>query len=503
MLYVLMVCTLHAEWTEPSASTSVSGELSVSSKEVALAEQRFACRLYHRVAAAAIPRDGNVLLSPYGAFESLAMLDLGARGGTSKAIRLALGGMPAGGFSKNLAELRASGFPIVYQFGTLVKDNDDYGVRILEKPGNGSAKSGGLEQGDLIFTLDGVPVRSVARFHKECADSLLGMVILSGFDLSTGLPITDRQVRLQRVRQVESQPKERVLCFANGLWFRRNLLQDDKFPELLQKQYSAKVFPTDFSKPDEVASEAQRYFAQVTGGRLPTFELPAINAADTAMYLVNVLTLDAAWPEPFEKAGTAKFLSPSGPIKAEYMRNKRLRCRRADFDSFAVIELPYRNCDLAIRLFLPKDPNGWRDLESKNWVAPEFWGPLHQAVREEQVDVLLPKFRVAFRGSLKAPLCDLALEDLFTSRADFSGISAANLRVGELRQQVFVEIDEFGTRAGASTETGIAVSSLNGKPFHATHPFLFAIVDSQGTVYFAGRLTTPTNDPITTIHGQP
>ena len=84
---------------------------------------------------------------------------------------------------------------------------------------------------------------------------------------------------------------------------------------------------------------------------------------------------------------------------------------------------------------------------------------------------------------------------MFAKEANFTGIDGGDrVMLDDMRQQVFVATNEEGTRAGAVTPAvGILKSSaMKSEPFHATHPFLFLIRDSNGIIYFAGRVTQPT-----------
>jgi serpin B len=79
------------------------------------------------------------------------------------------------------------------------------------------------------------------------------------------------------------------------------------------------------------------------------------------------------------------------------------------------------------------------------------------------------------------------------SGADFSGI-APGLSVEHFEHEVFLEIDEEGTRAAAAT--GAALAESHGPGVSVDRPFLFAIRDRPtGALLFLGRVVDPRPAP--------
>ena len=83
--------------------------------------------------------------------------------------------------------------------------------------------------------------------------------------------------------------------------------------------------------------------------------------------------------------------------------------------------------------------------------------------------------------------------------ADFRGISDIPLYVSEAIQKAFIEVDETGTEAAATT--AIFVSSKMARPprkldfFVADHPFLFFVRDLQTKLLlFQGRVIVPSQE---------
>ena len=81
----------------------------------------------------------------------------------------------------------------------------------------------------------------------------------------------------------------------------------------------------------------------------------------------------------------------------------------------------------------------------------------------------------------------------FNEGADFSGMSSIPLVLEFVKQKTFMQVDELGTTAGASSVTGAVVVSLS--EFRVDHPFIFVIRERQtGTIPFMGKvLNIPTS----------
>ena len=83
----------------------------------------------------------------------------------------------------------------------------------------------------------------------------------------------------------------------------------------------------------------------------------------------------------------------------------------------------------------------------------------------------------------------------FTNRADFSGMDGTHkLYISDVMHKAFVEVNEKGTEAEASTSLSVKVPCAQKPPyvFRADHPFIFLIQDSEtGNLLFMGRITNP------------
>jgi serpin B len=166
-----------------------------------------------------------------------------------------------------------------------------------------------------------------------------------------------------------------------------------------------------------------------------------------------------------------------------------------DGGDFQALELPYVNKELSMLVFLPKQANGLAEFE-KTLTAEKLQGWQNQ-LREREVRVYLPRFKMTAEFKLNEALQSLGMSDAFNrARSNLSGITnAEQLYISAVIHKAFVDVNEEGTEAAAATAIVVKPTSAVVDPsptFRADRPFFFAIRDNRsGSILFAGRLVEP------------
>jgi len=148
----------------------------------------------------------------------------------------------------------------------------------------------------------------------------------------------------------------------------------------------------------------------------------------------------------------------------------------ASGDGWQAVELPYRNSDLVMRIFLPdagRDP------------AP----PATMAFQPRRIELLLPKW--TFKTSMD--LRPLGPPSIFERSDGLNGIFPGAY-VSAAQHQAYVAVDEKGTEAAAATSLAIAMSGqvAPATVVRADHPFTFAVVHRPTNIpLFTGRVVRP------------
>jgi serpin B len=295
------------------------------------------------------------------------------------------------------------------------------------------------------------------------------------------------------------RPKSFTLRVANAAWVKRDLKLNHDFDTVIHRDFDGTVNPVDFNDGHKAADTINHWVSEHTAGRIPSLLDPNVPLKDMGLVLTNAIYFKAHWTSPFEKSSTAGrsfYLTPTHEIRVPTMfRSGHESYTHAD--GVQVLKLHYEG-GASMILILPDQRDGLADVEAK--VTAEAVDTWLANADLPQVEIALPKFRSDTSMELHDALEALGMKRAFdASQADFSGITDTTkslLSVDKVIHKVFVDTDESGTEAAASTAIlGLTGAAPNpGKPieFIADHPFLYLIRDdTTGAILFVGRVVDP------------
>ena len=120
------------------------------------------------------------------------------------------------------------------------------------------------------------------------------------------------------------------------------------------------------------------------------------------------------------------------------------------------------------------------------------WEDIAADFRETELQLFLPRFRMAYERTLNDDLAALGMVDAFDpQRADLTRLSPVpGLWISSVRQKSWVEVNEEGTEAAAATVVAVVESAA--PVVRADRPFLFLIRERlSGAILFAGKFASP------------
>ncbi len=253
------------------------------------------------------------------------------------------------------------------------------------------------------------------------------------------------------------------------------------------------VAPLPASDPE---SAVNAWVSEATHGKIAA--LPGSIPPGVALLLVSAVYFKARWLHAFEsqatKPGTFMRATGGGHFHAHetLFMDQHAHFSYCAHEDYEWIRLPYERTSIAMDVLLPRAV-----IEPLRFL-PELIQTAHKAPPYAYGRLRLPRFRAQWADSVAAPLQDLGLAPLFSPvDADFSPMGAApgSLWVSDIRQSVFVAVDEVGTEAAAVTYSPMAGCSMPPSvqfDFLADRPFLFALRDTQdGAVLFTGAIRQP------------
>lgn len=287
-----------------------------------------------------------------------------------------------------------------------------------------------------------------------------------------------------------------ILTIVNSLWARQDVPFKQDFLQRNTQFFGAEVSTLDFAAPNTLPTINQ-WVNTNTNGKI-TKILDEINP-DMVLFLINAIYFKGTWQTEFDPSRTRDgiFYLATGDEKQIPMMT-----RTGDYPyyenyeaKFQAISLPYGDGRMSMYIFLPypeSDLNTFLDgLNTEHW---ERWV---SQLREQEVFLSMPKFKLEYKKTLNNPLQSLGMGIAFApGLADFSQMAdlealGKNLHIGEVLHKAVVEVNEEGTEAAAVTSVGIRATSAP-PAFMANRPFFFAIRDNETkTVLFMGTVVDP------------
>ncbi|MGD0784230.1 MAG: serpin family protein [Sedimentisphaerales bacterium] len=375
---------------------------------------------------------------------------------------------------------------------------------------------------DVNATVTGNTTFAFDLYAKLAKDSKTSNLFFSPYSISTALAMTYGGARGETQSQMANVlnftlPNQKLysafgdlqkhliqenksggyqLLLANALWGQKGEPFLKEFLDSTQNYYGAGLRQLDFINETERSRQIiNSWVEENTKDKIKDLIPQGDIDRDTILVLTNAIYFKGDWKTKFKKKDTQStdfYLSAKDKVKADMMQVKeKFKCY-AD-EKMQVLELPYKNNELSMLVFLPNKIEGLAEIE--NTLSTERLNDSLSKMRTTEIEIYLPKFKMTWGTfSLKKTLIDLGMSNAFKAgKADFSGINGRkNLWVSDVFHKAFIEVNEEGTEAAAGTAVVIVKSIEIPMVFRADHPFIFIIKDNRsGSILFMGRMMNP------------
>jgi serpin B len=291
------------------------------------------------------------------------------------------------------------------------------------------------------------------------------------------------------------------LSIANALWGQKDYTFLDAFIQLNKDYYHAGLENVDFvSETEHTRRQINQWVEDKTNDKIKDLIPQGALDAMTRLVLTNAIYFKGDWACQFDEAATEDadfFVSPDKTVKAPLMFQKE-KFNYGENEMLQVLQLPYNGDELTMLVLLPKARDGLAALE--NELTAETLAEWQKQLRNRDIEVYLPKFKMTSQFSLSGILAKMGMPDAFDiGKADFSGMTGNNdLFISAVLHKAFVEVNEEGTEAAAATGIIMTTKSVEIAPppvFRADHPFVFVIQDNKTeSILFVGRVADPTEE---------
>lgn len=288
-----------------------------------------------------------------------------------------------------------------------------------------------------------------------------------------------------------------TLNTANALWVKEGYELSDDYVNVAKEAYDSEVSNVDFTR-DESRVHINEWVESKTNEKIKDLIPEGVLDDLTRLVITNAIYFKGTWVTQFDEKNTAEedFMTDSGnTVKVPMMKLEEAYFKYAETDLLQVIELPYQGDKVSMLILLPKDSTELSPVEESLTLDNlTLW---KNSLRNQTVNVQIPKFKVETEYTLNELLIDLGMPSAFDpNSANLSAITdQEDLYISAALHKAFVEVNEEGTEAAAATGIVIGTTSVQVNPlFRADHPFVFIIQDSEtGNILFMGRVSNPSS----------
>ena len=283
---------------------------------------------------------------------------------------------------------------------------------------------------------------------------------------------------------------------ANSLWLRDDLKYSKDILETLAEDYYADSYVGQFGS-DEMNKALGKWTDDHTGGLLRDYTKDMKIDDENVMELVSAIYFKGTWTEPFREEDTEPevFHGKSGDTQCEMMSQSG----SGEYfwgDHFTAIfqDISYGG---GMYFFLPDEDSDLTSLFSDPQVLDliqNVYAWENENSKYMIINKKIPKLSLSSRTDLKDVMKTLGITDaLDPMKADFSELSdfPDSIWLDKAEHAALVEIDEEGVTGAAYTDLAMAGGAMpptDEVDFVLDRPFMYAVVNNDGTLLFAGTV---------------
>lgn len=282
------------------------------------------------------------------------------------------------------------------------------------------------------------------------------------------------------------------LTIANSIWYNDTKIVKEEFVKVNSNYFNAQISALDFTKGAEAKQTINNWVNDQTRGKIP--DIVDEITDDHVMFLINAIYFYGQWQNKFDpkKTRNEPFFTESGEkVDAKMMMQEGVIGFKQN-DLFTLLEIPYGNGHFNMVALVPQEDKSVSDIVAS--LTDENWEKWTNDVYKIGMLVGFPKFKFECEYKLNKGLENMGMPLAFTQHADFSNIfEEDNVYISLVKHKTFIEVDEKGTEAAATTSVEMVATSLpESLTFVVNKPFLFAITEKDtNTILFLGRLMKP------------
>jgi len=297
-----------------------------------------------------------------------------------------------------------------------------------------------------------------------------------------------------------------TLNIANGLYGASDLNVHLKFVNLVENQFDATYKKIDFSDKKKSVKTINDWAANKTNNLIQELVSEESLDTDVRMVIMNAVYFKAKWLKRFNEKGTSQrtFIVPGkGAVKTDFMfLSDSIESATIKELNATLLALPYIDEDYKMLIFHPHKTSSIEELEQTLFSSNKTIAEYTLKLEEQDTRLYFPKFETGSDISLVNPFQGLEVTDIFSDRANFSGISdEKNIKVGNIIHKTKIKVSEEGSEAAAVT--GAVLDTRSGPlqlKLSIDSPFIFFIQDTKRNIpLFMGKIVNPSMERVDDI----
>jgi len=361
-------------------------------------------------------------------------------------------------------------------------------------------------------------------FYRKIYDANDGNVFVSPYSIFTALAMTyegangstaEEMAGVLNVEQdnesfhsymknlydvLNNQNEDYDLSTANALWVQQQFNLLPAYLNVIQTYYGGDATEVDYNNPAEAAGIINQWVEDQTNGLIKDLITEDLIDPLTRLILTNAIYFKGVWQTQFDPVNTTNRSFTTVDESSVLVETMALvgsydLFSYTETDNVQILELSYTGDDISMVIILPKETS---DLSAViETLAQEQYTLWLNAMVKQEVDILLPKFKVETKYQLKQNLRSMGMNIPFLGSADFSGITGGkDLYIDEVVHKAYIDVNEEGTEAAAATGVVMRLTSVQDEPsravFDCDHPFLYLIRHKKTeTILFIGTISDP------------
>jgi len=292
-----------------------------------------------------------------------------------------------------------------------------------------------------------------------------------------------------------SKDKNIKLFNANSMWVQKDFVFLKKYITGIKKNFGAWLQFVNFkTEPKKCRELINKWVETKTQNKIKDLIQPNTFNELTRLVLVNALYFYSNWDVKFETIPGKKIdfkVTNEKTVQTDFMFSNN-KYKYIENEKAQIVDVPYLGKKFSMIIILPKETETvssiFGTLNNINYtkVISHF--------KEINLKIIMPKFSYSDDYELNDILKKMGIVQAFSLNADFSGMTGKkDLMIDKVLHKTFIEVNETGTEAAASTAVVIKEKSApKDIVFKADHPFIYLIKDNKtNLIIFIGMVNNP------------